>query len=181
MIKKINIVNFFQLILLSVFFICGIFFQRNSNIVSANFLGMLTKVQTTDSLQNFVWCFTNNFAVLFIIFWLSYFTFGVIGTLWGVSSAFSLGCMIRLSFYIQSFMSVGFILLELCACALMVLFSARFRTQKFRLKKMSDDMCDDTYAQAKIHIEKNILLVFSIIFLILLISATLETITLASI
>lgn len=179
--RKLSVINLLQVILLTIFFIWGIFFKSNANVVSANFLGMLTKVQTTNSLQNFIWCFTNNFAVLFIMFWLSYFTFGVVGTLWCMKSAFSLGYMIKFSFGIRSYLSVCFILLELSAIVIMLLFSTRFRAQRFRLKKVQDDMSDDDYDKEKKYLEKNILLVFAVIFLILLVSATLEMITLSSI
>ena len=65
-------------------------FKPNDNMIPSTLLEIVTKVQTTNSFQNFVWCFTNNFAILFIIFWVNYWTWGTVGTIWCISSAFIL-------------------------------------------------------------------------------------------
>ena len=110
--KKVYLISLLQLIFQITFFVWGIYFESNSDVIPSNFLEILTKVQTTNALQNFIWCFTNNVAVLFIVFWLSYWTFGIIGTLWCANSSFMLAAMIKLSLGIGSWISVCFMLLE---------------------------------------------------------------------
>ena len=107
--KKNYLIGLAQLIVQIACFVGGIYFSSNSNVISSNFLEMLTKVQTTNSLQNFFWCSTNNLAVLFIVFWLSYWTFGIIGTFWCANFSFMLGLMVKLSPIIGSWISVCFI------------------------------------------------------------------------
>ncbi len=181
--KKIYLIGLLQLIFEISFFIWGIYFKSNSNIISSNFLEVLTKVQTTNDLQNFIWCFTNNLVVLFIIFWLSYWTFGIIGTLWCANSSFMLGSIIKLSIGIGSWISVIFILLELSASIIMILFSTYFRFEKSKFKKfckknyinMNDEICKTVKKKR----EKNILIILSLIATILLIAAILETFALS--
>jgi hypothetical protein len=55
--KKIYLMNLLQLVTQVAFFVWGIYFESDSNVIPANFLGTLTKVQTTSNLQNFGWWF----------------------------------------------------------------------------------------------------------------------------
>lgn len=181
--KKIHLISLVQLIVYIVFFVCGICFNSTNDTVSSNVLGMLTKIQITNNFQNFLWCFTNNFAVLFIVFWLSYWTFGVIGTLWCVNSSFALGSMIKFSLIINSWICVCFISLELIASIFVIITSTYFRIKRFQFKTLCKknhiDISDNKYKATKKSQEKNILFVLAIIAFILLIGATLETITLS--
>ncbi|MDR1627179.1 MAG: stage II sporulation protein M [Oscillospiraceae bacterium] len=156
--RKNKIITISQLIIVGAFFIWGIFFRAESNsILPSNVLGMLTKVQTTSNWQNFLWCFSNNLAVLFIIFWLNYWTFGAVGTIWCANSAFTLGALIKFSIISKLWLSVIFMLLELVASVLMMIASMRQKFEK-NYKKM--------------------LIYFLIIAVTLLVAAILETIVL---
>jgi len=181
--KKIYIISVFQILLQIAFLVWGIHFKSNSNIVDTNFLSLLTKIQTTGSLQNFIWCLTNNITVLFVIFWLSYWTFGIIGILWCVNSSFMLGAIIEISLIERSWISIWFVLLEFLASMIIVLSSTYFRFEKFRFKKDCKknhiDVDDEKYKLGNKKREKNILIIFAVVTAILLIAATLETIALS--
>ena len=94
--NKIYLINLVQILIIIVFFIIGFNFKPDGNTISSTVLSMLTKVQTTDSLQNFIWLFTHNLMINFVIFWISYFSFGVIGTLWCISNTFMIGLLTKL-------------------------------------------------------------------------------------
>ncbi len=182
-IKKVYLINLTQFILQVIFFIWGMHFRSDSNDISANILGMLTKIQTTSNFQNFFWCFTNNLSVLFIVFWLSYWTFGIIGTLWCTNSSFALGAMIKFSFIVHSWISLCFILLELMASIFTVVSSTYFRIEKFKFKnfckKNQININDEKYKTTERKQEKNMLITVITVAFVLLIAAILETIALS--
>lgn len=161
--KKIYIVGLIQLIFQVVFFVLGFNFKPNSDNISSNFLEVLTKVQTTNSFQNFIWCFTNNLAVLFIVFWLSYWSWGILGTLWCANSSVIMGKLIKLSLMINSWISICFILIELIASWAVMVSSTYFRIDKCLKSELR---------------EKYILRVMGIITIILILAALLETLAL---
>lgn len=181
-VKKVYLINLAQLILQVVFFIWGMYFKSDSQNISASTLGMLTKIQTTSNFQNFFWCFTNNFSVLFIVFWLSYWTFGIIGTLWCANSSFVLGAMVKFSFVIRSWISPCFMLLELIASMFIVIASTYFRIEKFKFKNFCEENQINIDSKrlkiAKRKQEKNMLITMVTVAFILLIAATLETVAL---
>jgi hypothetical protein len=129
--KKIKIIIISQLIIVGAFFIWGILFRAESNnVLPSNILGMLTKVQTMSDWQNFLWCFSNNLAILFIIFWLNYLTYGVLGGLWCANSAFTLGALIKFSIISKLWLSVIFMLLELSSSVFMMISSTFLKFKK---------------------------------------------------
>ncbi|MDR2074526.1 MAG: hypothetical protein LBP36_04140 [Oscillospiraceae bacterium] len=156
--RKIKIISMSQLAVVTVFFVWGILFRAESNgVLPSNVLGMLTKVQTTSDWQNFLWCFSNNLAVLFIIFWLNYWTYGILGGLWCANSAFTLGALIKFSIISKLWLSVIFMLLELSSSVFMMISSTFLKFKK-------------DY--------KKTLISFLIIAIILFVAAILETIVL---
>ncbi len=161
--KKIIWLGLVQLIFQVVLFIFGFNFEPNSDSISSNFLEILTKVQITNSFQNFIWCFTNNLAVLFIVFWLSYWSWGILGTLWCANSSFVMGKLIKLSLVINSWISICFILLELIASWVVIVSSTYFRIDKCLKVELR---------------EKYILRIMGIIAIILILAAFLETLAL---
>ncbi len=175
--KKIYLISLTQIALQIMFFIWGINFKSDSNTISANILGMLTKIQTTNNLQNFIWCFTSNFAVLFIVFWISYWTFGVIGTLWSIDSSFALGSMVKVSLILNSWLSICFVFLEFIASIIAVTASTYFRIEKFKIKDASIE--NEISKTIKKKQEKRISFTLVMIVFILLIAAILETIVLS--
>lgn len=158
-IKVIHIICFFQLILQITFLIFGICFKSDSNVLDTNFLSLLTKVQSTNTLQSFFWCFTNNIAVLYAIFWFNYWSFGVIGSVWCIGSCFMLGAVIEFAVIYNSWIAIFFIILELLASMIIILSSTYFRFEKFEKKDR----------------QRYILTVLFIVAVILLIAAVLET------
>lgn len=182
-IKKVYLINLTQFVLQVIFFIWGVCFRSDSSDIPANILGMLSKIQTTSNFQNFVWCFTNNFSVLFIVFWLSYWTFGIIGTLWCANSSFALGAMIKFSFVLHSWISLCFILLELIASIFTVMASTYFRIEKFKFKNFCEknqiNINDEKCKIIERKQEKNMLITVVTVVFVLLIAAILETIALS--
>lgn len=175
--NKFYIIIFIQLLIQIIFLILGINFKSNynSNIIPSNILGMITKIQTTNNMKNFIWCFSNNLTVLFINFWLNYWTYGILGTIWCANSAFLFGYMIKISLMIKSWTSVIFVILEIFASSIM-LFSSTY----FRFKKSFSKLTIDDKKYEKKRDEKNILSYMIIICIILLIAASLETFVLSS-
>lgn len=183
--KKVYLIALFQLFIQIAFFIWGICFKSNSNVIPTNFLEMLSKVQTTSSLQNFIWCFTNNLTVLFIVFWINYWTFGIIGTMWCANSSFILGAMIKLSLSIGSWVAVCFMLIELIASIIVILTGTYFRFEKHKFKRFCKrnyiDVDNAVRKTTKKKREKNILITLAMVASILLIAAVLEMASLNSI
>lgn len=181
------IICLFQILLQIVFLIWGVNFESNSNVINTNFLNLLTKVQTNSPLQNFAWCFSNNLIVMFIIFWINYWTFGILGTLWCANSSFMLGSLIKYSLVINSWLSICFILLELIDSLIIISTSTYFRFERFKFKKF----CKENNNVSNVNIEdekrnafkektrKNILVTFAIVACVLLIAAMLETVVLS--
>ena len=186
--KKIKAVYYLliaQLILQVVCLIWGFNFKSDSNVVSSSILGMITKVQCTNNLQNFIWAFTHNLAMMFIIFWLSYFTFGIIGTFWCVNNSFMIGGLAKAYFGIMSssaWLSILFMVLELIAAMLVTLSSTYFKLERHNFKKAFRNKIDfdEIYKIEKKKHEKSILYVFAAVAIVLLIAAILETIVLSS-
>ena len=162
-IKTIHIICLLQSILQITFLIFGICFKSDSNVLDAGFLSLLTKVQSTSTLGNFFWCFTNNVAVLYTIFWFNYWSFGIIGTVWCAGSSFMLGAVIEFALIYNSWISVFFIVLELLASMIIILSSTYFRFEKLERKVR----------------ERYILIVLFVVTVILLVAAVLETIALS--
>ena len=187
--KKVTQVNFLsvsQVVLQIIFLICGFNFKSDSNEVSSTILGMVSKVQSTTDLQNFVWLFTHNLTIMFVIFWVSYFSFGVIGTLWCINNAFMIGALAKIYLIAidNVWLSISFMSLEFITASVVMVSSTIFRVEKFKLKKTFKNSLsgfDENYISRKKKLEKNILYVFGVIATTLLIAATLETIVLGSI
>ncbi len=181
----IHIVYLLFILLQIVFLIFGFVSKFDSHVMGTNFLGLLTKIQTTGSFQNFIWCFTNNFTVLFIIFWLSYWSFGAVGILWCVNSSYVLGVVLRFSWDINSPMAISFILLEFASSVIIVATSMYFRFVKHQFAKFCETNYigkdNPIYRTWKNKREKNILITLGAVAIILLIAAILEMIVIASI
>lgn len=178
---KINvIISFLQLIILIIFFIWGINFKTESRVLDSNFFGVLSKIQISSNWQNFFWCLTNNISVLFIVFWLNYLTFGIIGTLWNLNNVFILAKIIKISLLLNSWLGVIFISLEIFSSLYSLLLSTHFRLEKYKLRKSYKEhhINEITYKNYDKHLKRNILINLSIIGGLLLIAAILETITL---
>lgn len=90
-VKRIYYLSAAQVVLQIIFLIWGFNFKSDSSEVSSTILGMVSKVQSTNDIQNFVWLFTHNLTIMFIVFWVSYLSFGIIGTLWSINNAFMIG------------------------------------------------------------------------------------------
>ncbi len=186
--KKIKAVHYLliaQLVLQVVCLIWGFNFKSDSSVVSSSILGMITKVQCTNNLQNFVWAFTHNLAMMFIIFWLSYFTFGIIGTFWCINNSFMIGALAKAYFGIMSssaWLSILFMVLELIAAILVTLSSTYFKLERHNFKKAFRNKIDfdEIYRIEKKKHEKSILYVFAAVAIVLLIAAIIETIVLSS-
>ena len=176
--NKLYSINIAQIILFISFFLWGFNFKSESNVISTNILGMLTKVQTTNTMQNFLWCFSHNLTIMFIVFWISYWTFGVVGTIWCVNNAFMLGGLIKLSLTSVNnpWLSVTFMILELLAAIILALTSTYFVLFKNRKKNY---IYENEYEIEKKNRQKNVLITLGIIAIILLIAAIIETIVLS--
>lgn len=183
--KKIKYVLIAQLVFQIVCLILGFNFKSDTNVVSSSILGMITKVQCTNNLQNFIWVFTHNLAMMFIIFWISYFTFGIIGTFWCINNSFMIGTLTKSYFAIMgnsAWLSFLFMALELIAAILVTLSSTYFKLEKYNFKKTFKNKVDfdEIYKIEKKKHEKNILYVFAVVAIVLLTAAILETIVLSS-
>lgn len=175
-----------QLILQIISLILGFNFKSNSNSISSIMLGMITKVQGTNSFQNFIWAFTQNLTIMFLVFWVSYFSFGIIGTLWCINNSFMLGSLAKVYFDIihsDVWLSILFMALELIAAIAVTFSSTYFRFEKYNFKKAFKNHInfDEFYMMEKKKREKNILYVFATVAAIILAAAILETIVLGSI
>lgn len=187
--KKVKYIYYIigaQLILQIIFLFWGFNFKSDSNVISSTVLGMVSKVQTTTDLENFVWLFTHNFVIMFLIFWVSYVSFGVIGTFWCINNTFMLGVLTKLYLTIinNAWLTLLFMSLELIATTLVMISSTTFRIEKHKLKKTFKCKLtgfDEKYIKEKQKIEKNILFVFGVIAVILLVAAIIETVVLSSI
>lgn len=184
--NKTHLINLVQILIIIVFFIIGFNFKPDGNTISSTVLSMLTKVQTTDSLQNFIWLFTHNLMINFVIFWISYFSFGVIGTLWCISNTFMLGLLTKLYLTIidNVWLALLFMSLEFIAAIITMVSSTSFRIEKFKLKKTfkySLSGFDENYTSKKKKLERNILYVFGMVAVILFVAAILETVVLGTI
>lgn len=183
--KSLYYWNVAQLILPIIFLIWGFNFRSNNQVISSAILGMITKVQCTNLLQNFIWLFTHNLMVMFVSFWLSYFSFGIIGTLWCINNAFMIGQLSRVYLGVinDTWAAILFMLLEFVAAIITMASSTYLRFKKFNLKKTNNDKIysAENYAKYKKKHEKNILFVYAIIAIILLIAAILESVVLSSI
>lgn len=178
--NKINFINLGQLLVIIICFIIGFNFKSEATTLPSTILGMMTKIQTTNFLQNFIWLFTHNLTLMFVIFWISYFSFGVIGTLWCISNTFMLGTLAKVYLLIidNAWLSLLFMTLELIASVLAMISSTKFRYERFKAKKAFAGN-DELYMKTKKKQEKRILVVFAVIGCLLLTAAILETIVLS--
>lgn len=163
--NKIKLILGIHLLIQMAFVVLGFFFKSNDNVIPTTLLEVVTKVQTTNSFQNFVWCFTNNFAILFIIFWVNYWTWGTLGTIWCTSSSFILGSVIKVSIALNLWMVPIFVSLELIASIIILMSSTYYRFEKNLEKEKR---------------QRGIIITLTVVSLILLIAAILETIVLNS-
>lgn len=178
---KTKIVGMAQILIIITFFIIGFTFKSDNNAVSSTMLGMLTKVQSTNNLQNFAWLFTHNLTLMFVVFWISYFSFGSIGTLWCINNSFMIGALakIYLTIFDNAWLSILFMALELVAGIIVMTSSTYFRLEKRKLKKAFEKKSNE-YIEQKKKQDKKILYVFALIATLLLIAAILETLVLSS-
>ena len=184
-IKKVYYFIMLQLFFNTLFLIMGFYFKSDNNVVSSSILGMVTKVQCTNDVQNFIWLFTHNLTVMFLGFWFNYFTFGIVGTFWSINNAFMLGTLIKIYWNIldNAWLSILFVAIEFATTLITIFSSTYFRFEKTCFKKKFDNefICSENYIIKKKAYEKNILHTFLLVTLLLLISAILETIVLHSI
>lgn len=180
--KRYYLIIFSQLVLQILFFILGINFNSPESNIHTSFLEILTKVQINNVWQDFIWCLTNNIAVVFIVFWLNYWTWGIVGTLWGINNSFILGAVFRFCFILNSWLSVCFVMLEFIALVYSSLGGSYFRFKKDGFKKSLNlfHITDEKYSAIKTRQEKNIVINFLAIFIILFVAAVLESIVLNS-
>lgn len=125
--RKIHILIVIQIIVQIGCFIWGFNFNAETNAISESFLEIITKVQTTNIWQNFAWCLGNNISVIFIVFWLNYWTWGIVGTLWSINSSFCLGILVKLCLGMNLYIAVCFILLEWIASIISVMSTTYLR------------------------------------------------------
>lgn len=183
-VKKVYYFIVFQLFLNTLFLIWGFYFKSDNNTISSSILGIVTKVQCTNDFQNFIWLFSHNLTIMFLSFWLSYFTFGVIGTIWSINNAFMLGALTKIyrSILNNGWLSITFMAIEFVATLIITFSSTYFRSEKTYLKKFNNEsIYSRDYMIKKKAYEKNILRIFMIVAILLLISAILETLVLHSI
>ena len=147
------------------FFILEFFQKTTETVVPTTFLELIPKVQE-NPMQNFLWCFTNNLAILFLAFWVNYWTWGILGTVWCASSSFIIGTIIKFSLVLKLWVVPIFACLELSAVILVVLSSIYYRFEK-KLEKEQR--------------HKGIISVYAIVVLLLIIAAIIETFVLKSI
>lgn len=185
-VKRIYYLSAAQVVLQIIFLIWGFHFKSDSSEVSSTILGMVSKVQSTNDIQNFVWLFTHNLTIMFVVFWVSYFSFGIIGTLWTINNAFMIGALAKvyLIFVDDAWLALLFMSLEFIAATLVMVSSTSFRIEKSKLKKAfkySLSGFDENYISRKKKLERNILYVFGMVAVILFVAAILETIVLSTI
>ncbi len=125
--RKIYILIIIQIIIEVACLIWGCNFSAETNTISENFLEIITKVQTTNIWQNFIWCLGNNVSVMFIVFWLNYWTWGIFGTFWSINSSFCLGILVKLCLSMNLYIAVCFIILEWMASIISVMSTTYFR------------------------------------------------------
>lgn len=187
--KKVIQVNYLsaaQVVLQIIFLIWGFNFKSDSNEVSSTILGMVSKVQSTNDIQNFVWLFTHNLTIMFVVFWVSYLSFGIIGTLWSINNAFMIGALAKvyLIFVDNVWLALLFMSLEFIAATLVMVSSTNSRIEKSKLKKTFKNSLngfDENYISRKKKLERNILHVFGMVVIILFVAAILETVVLGTI
>lgn len=185
-VKRIYYFSAAQVVLQIMFLIWGFNFKSDSSEISSTILGMISKVQSTNDIQNFVWLFTHNLTIMFIVFWVSYLSFGIIGTLWSINNAFMLGALAKvyLMFIDNAWLALLFMSLEFIAATLVMVSSTKFRIEKSKLKdkfKYSLSGFDENYISIKKKLERNILHVFGIVVIILFVAAIFETVVLGTI
>ena len=110
--KRLKITILLQAILSISLFLCGALIATKSNVISSQFLGIVSRSHASNLWQHFFWITGNNFSVFFIIFWLNYFTYGIGGTLLALNSFRVLGAVSRYAIAINSYFSLAFIVIE---------------------------------------------------------------------
>lgn len=145
-------------------FLLGFFYKTSETVMPTTFLEMIPKVQA-NSMQNFLWCFANNLAILFLAFWVNYWSWGILGTVWCASSSFIIGAVIKFSLVLKLWAVPVFACLELSAIIIVVLSSVYYRFEKELEKE-------------KRH--KGITTVYAIVVVLLIIAAIIETFVLKS-
>lgn len=184
-VKRIYYFSTVQVVLQIMFLILGFNFKSDSSEISSTILGMVSKVQTTNDIQNFIWLFTHNLTIMFVVFWVSYLSFGVIGTLWSINNAFMIGALAKvyLTFVNNVWLTLLFMSLEFIAAAVVMVSSTNYRIEKSKLKKAYKKNpygSEEEFISGKKKLEKLMLYVFGIVAGILLVAAVLETIVLSS-
>lgn len=178
-VNKICLVNLIQVLVIFISFIVGFNFKisPNANTMPSTVLAMLTKVLTTNDIQNFFWLFAHNLTIMFAVFWVSYFSFGVVGTLWCVSNVFVAGILTKVYLTIINplWLIILITILELGAAIITMISSTNLGFEKFKFKK-TFKLCGSDKDSIKRSHEKNVLIVFAIIALLLFTSAVLEAI-----
>lgn len=153
-----------QVILQILFVILGCSISIKSNVVSTPMLAMLTKLQCSSWIQNFLHCFLNNIVVMFIMFWISYWTCGIVGTLWGLNTSFMIGTIAKVIVLFTNLpikiLSITFLTMELISSVSIVCSSTYFRLSKKNMEKPVR--------------EKGIMSVMSLVGLVLLVAGIIE-------
>ena len=181
-VKRIYYFSAAQAALQIMFLFWGFNFKSDSSEISSTILGMVSKVQSTNDIQNFIWLFTQNIVVMFVLFWVSYFSFGVIGTIWCINNTFMLGALAKVYLLVVDYawLALVFMALELISTTIVMISSTKFRYERSKAKKIFAGN-DEMYKKTKKQQEKSILVVFAVIAGLLLIAAVLETIVLGTI
>lgn len=141
--RKNNILISFQIALFVTCFILGCFyFSPKSDRINVQFISMLTKLQSTNFFGNVCWLFSHNFSIMFIIYLISYLTFGVIGTLWCAVNSFMIGALLKIyvtmihNNVVDLIIGCSFMAIEFACSVAIAYFSTYFRIEDHKSKKI---------------------------------------------
>ena len=124
----------FYIAFLSTFLFGALNNQSETNIIDLKFIKLSAKAQCNNWLSNFVFLLTNNIAIEFVLFWLNFWTYGIIGTIFLLSSSFAMGLVSKLLIELDLFYGISFVLLELVVSAFVFTKSLDFRLLKTKIE-----------------------------------------------
>lgn len=116
-------------------FLFGILNNKyETDTVDLNILRLSAKAQCNNWINNFIFLLSNNIAVEFVLFWINFWTYGTIGTIFLLSSSFAMGLVSKLLIELGLFYGISFVLLELIVSAFVFTKSLEFRISKTKIE-----------------------------------------------
>ena len=176
--KKEHFLVILQLTLQVACFVWGFTYKSDVVTLQPSFLSTMSRIQTTKSLQNFLWCFSNNICILYVTFWLNYFTYGVVGTIVAFNSVFALGAISRVALALSWFHYLSFVLIEFLNALIIAASSTYFAYMRNRKTNYLHDNDFEIEKKAR---QKSILKILCFVAILATIAALIETIVLQQI